>query len=104
MIMREVATPNPPIHENLLPSVAENAPIGPRLVSRPNPNSAFSKGRDHNTMNNIHAIKNDPPPLCVATRGNRQRLPVPTAMPSPTAIMAHLDENLSFGFTLLFSP
>src|SRR5690606_23593017 len=42
-----------------------------------------------------HATRNEPPPFDAATRGNRQMLPVPTAMPSIASIVAQRLENSS---------
>ena len=51
----------------------------------------------HKKRNIIHAIRKEPapssPPLEAAIRGNRQMLPVPTAMPRALTKNANRDEN-----------
>ena len=70
-----------------------NAPIGPTRVSRPSPNSTRMSGMDQMNRKTIQATRNSPPPFCDAMRGNRQMLPVPTAMPSMVSIMARREEK-----------
>jgi hypothetical protein len=60
------------------------------------PNSSNIMGIDHKNKNAIQAIKNSPPPLEAAMRGNRQMFPVPTAMPSIANNMVHLELKKEF--------
>jgi hypothetical protein len=50
-------------------------------------NSTRISGIDQSSRNTNQATRNEPPPFVAATRGNRQMLPVPTAMPSMATIM-----------------
>ncbi len=83
-----------PIHARPRPNRTAKAPIGPRRAARPIANSTNSSGTDQRSRNTTQAIRNEPPPLVAASRGNRQMLPVPTAMPSMTSSVPQRDENL----------
>src|SRR5690606_5823111 len=58
-------------------------------------NSTRISGTDHSSRNTTQATRNDPPPFVAATRGKRQMLPVPTAMPSMATIIPQRVENCS---------
>jgi hypothetical protein len=84
---------NAPIHARFSPCVFTKAPIGPRRVIRPRPNSTSTRGIDQVTRQTAQATRNSPPPLVAAMRGKRQMLPVPTAMLSMASIMAQREEK-----------
>ena len=82
-----------PIHADFFPCVRTKAPMGPRRVMRPMPNSTRMSGIDQVNRQITHATRNSPPPLVAAMRGKRQMLPVPTAMLSMASIIAVRDEK-----------
>jgi len=63
-------------------------------------NSAITSGTDHAIMKMSQAIRNEPPPLAAATRGNRQMFPVPTAMPNAARINPHRELKYSSVFAI----
>ncbi len=71
----------PPIHANFLPASTVKAPMVPNLAFFPNENSRIIKGTDQRMRKQTQAIRKLPPPWVAAIRGNRQILPVPTAIP-----------------------
>jgi hypothetical protein len=56
-------------------------------------NSTRISGIDQRRRKTTHATRKEPPPLDAAIRGNRQMLPVPTAMPSMASIIPQRLEN-----------
>src|SRR5690606_21085859 len=72
----------------------ENAPIGPVRVAFPIVNSTTRSGTDQRRRKQTQATRNEPPPLAAAMRGNRQMLPVPTAMPSIASNIPQRDVNV----------
>src|SRR5210317_2112062 len=73
---------HPPIQPASSPARLRKAPIAPFLAYLPNENSTIIRGTDQRKRNRIQAIRKLPPPLLATIRGNRQMLPVPTAIPS----------------------
>ena len=82
-----------PIQAQRGPIIRMNAPTGPVRVMRPAPNSTRMSGMDHSSRKTTQVTRKEPPPFCAAIRGNRQMLPVPTAMPSMASIMSQREEK-----------
>ena len=104
MIITVVTTTKPPIHAVRRPIKALKAPIGPRRAPRPKPNSAISRGMDQRNSASSQGMRKEPPPFSAATRGKRQRLPVPTAMPMPARMTPHREVNRSDAVGLTLMP
>ena len=85
---------NPPKGDQFFPNTLEKAEYGPRLVFRPMANSVINSGMDHKNRKINHGMRNEPPPFRATSLGNRQILPVPTAMPIQVRIMAQRELNL----------
>src|SRR5699024_3124415 len=86
---------NPPSQANLRPMKSRNAPTVPSRLLDPSNDSAISSGTAHTRFATPSAIRNDPPPHSPTTRGNRQRLPVPTAIPMAAATKVNRFLNTS---------
>lgn len=86
-----------PIQAFFRPRAFKNTPVTPILYFLPKAYSAMIKGMLHRKRQMIHASKKAPdpsiPPFCAAIRGNRQILPVPTAMPRALSRNPILEEN-----------
>ena len=86
-----------PIHANFSPATLANVPTTPIRPFRPRAYSAIISGMLQSKRNVTHAMRNAPapssPPLRAAMRGNRQMLPVPTAMPSTLRMRPRREEK-----------
>ena len=80
MIATAASVIQAPIQANFGPTSRTIDPSGPPRMPRPSANSRMISGIYQAKSEMTHGTRNVPPPLFARMRGNRQMLPVPTAM------------------------